>query len=145
MKIVVWIDKVLELIAIESIKSAYKIYQQNANVTHVQYFKIRTPSFGYSSSGISDEHPRLSWRFIISISTENTAASSGSSQAMNASLECIFASFASFSPYFWSSFLMNLDDRVHYSHKDILNFAEKNNIYALQCDFKNMFIIATKS
>jgi hypothetical protein len=39
------------------------------------------------------------------MSTDNNTDSRGSSQPKNASLEYIFAGFASFSPYFWSSFL----------------------------------------
>ena len=56
-----------------------------------------------------------SWRLSVSTSTEKTAASSGSLQAMNASLECSFASSTSLSPYCWSSFLSARDDRAQRS------------------------------
>ena len=81
---------------------AWEICQQNANMRlalHDQYFKLSTPSFGCPLAGIPDEHPWFSWHLIISMSTENNTVSSGSSQPKNASLECIFANFTSFSPY----------------------------------------------
>ena len=57
----------------------------------------------------------LSRRLRISTNTEKFTPSRESSQATNASLECVFASFTSCSPYRWSSFLSARADRAHRS------------------------------